>query len=134
MNTKSPVIYSGNFLIVGIVLIVFIVLSIVLGIIIGIGYILSLLFPFTLFQASLTVTFTIFLILFFLAIMEFSSKLKHIEDLLMEDDEYDEDEDDEDDEQARKIAFIKNNIKVGRNQPCPCGSGKKSKFCCMAKD
>ncbi|MFN5688781.1 YchJ family metal-binding protein, partial [Bradyrhizobium sp.] len=20
--------------------------------------------------------------------------------------------------------------KVGRNDPCPCGSGKKSKFCC----
>ena len=23
--------------------------------------------------------------------------------------------------------------KVGRNDPCPCGSGKKSKKCCMAK-
>ncbi len=25
-------------------------------------------------------------------------------------------------------------MKVGRNDPCPCGSGKKYKFCCYAKD
>ena len=25
-------------------------------------------------------------------------------------------------------------IKVGRNDPCPCGSGKKYKQCCMKKD
>ena len=24
--------------------------------------------------------------------------------------------------------------KVGRNDPCPCGSGKKYKKCCMAKN
>lgn len=24
--------------------------------------------------------------------------------------------------------------KVGRNDPCPCGSGKKYKFCCMNKE
>lgn len=24
--------------------------------------------------------------------------------------------------------------KVGRNDPCPCGSGKKYKACCMAKE
>ena len=24
--------------------------------------------------------------------------------------------------------------KVGRNDPCPCGSGKKYKNCCMNKD
>lgn len=24
--------------------------------------------------------------------------------------------------------------KVGRNEPCPCGSGKKYKFCCMRKE
>lgn len=34
-------------------------------------------------------------------------------------------------EQAeRKIEPIKVGIKVGRNQPCPCGSGKKFKQCC----
>lgn len=26
------------------------------------------------------------------------------------------------------------NAKVGRNDPCPCGSGKKYKQCCMMKE
>ena len=25
-------------------------------------------------------------------------------------------------------------IKVGRNEPCPCGSGKKYKKCCLNKE
>ncbi len=25
-------------------------------------------------------------------------------------------------------------VKVGRNDPCPCGSGKKYKKCCFEKD
>lgn len=25
-------------------------------------------------------------------------------------------------------------MSVGRNEPCPCGSGKKYKHCCYAKD
>ncbi len=25
-------------------------------------------------------------------------------------------------------------VKIGRNQPCPCGSGKKYKRCCLSKD
>ena len=25
-------------------------------------------------------------------------------------------------------------MKVGRNDPCPCGSGKKYKKCCLGKD
>lgn len=24
------------------------------------------------------------------------------------------------------------NVKIGRNDPCPCGSGKKYKNCCMS--
>lgn len=24
--------------------------------------------------------------------------------------------------------------KIGRNKPCPCGSGKKYKHCCFKKD
>lgn len=24
-------------------------------------------------------------------------------------------------------------MKIGRNDPCPCGSGKKYKHCCLAK-
>ena len=29
---------------------------------------------------------------------------------------------------------IKKKVKVGRNDPCPCGSGKKYKNCCLDKD
>ena len=28
--------------------------------------------------------------------------------------------------------FVRSGPKVGRNDPCPCGSGKKYKKCCLA--
>ena len=31
------------------------------------------------------------------------------------------------------IPLTKSILKVGRNDPCPCGSGKKYKKCCMLK-
>ena len=33
-------------------------------------------------------------------------------------------------EQGKKQPFIRSDKKVGRNDPCPCGSGKKYKKCC----
>jgi len=32
--------------------------------------------------------------------------------------------------QQRKVETIVGEAKVGRNAPCPCGSGKKHKHCC----
>jgi preprotein translocase subunit SecA len=32
-------------------------------------------------------------------------------------------------QQAANVATTGKTEKVGRNQPCPCGSGKKYKFC-----
>ncbi|MFA6292485.1 MAG: SEC-C metal-binding domain-containing protein, partial [Victivallales bacterium] len=29
-----------------------------------------------------------------------------------------------------QITFVRNTPKTGRNEPCPCGSGKKYKKCC----
>ena len=29
---------------------------------------------------------------------------------------------------------VNESAKVGRNEPCPCGSGQKYKNCCMRKD
>ena len=29
--------------------------------------------------------------------------------------------------------IVRQNPKIGRNDPCPCGSGKKFKKCCMGK-
>lgn len=39
--------------------------------------------------------------------------------------------------QAKKnnvVHFVPRSAKVGRNDPCPCGSGKKYKKCCLDKD
>ncbi len=33
-------------------------------------------------------------------------------------------------EQKRSTTFVKTEAKIGRNDPCPCGSGKKYKKCC----
>ena len=33
-------------------------------------------------------------------------------------------------EQSRGSVTLKKSDKVGRNDPCPCGSGKKYKNCC----
>lgn len=33
-------------------------------------------------------------------------------------------------EQKKSGTFVREEKKVGRNDPCPCGSGKKYKFCC----
>lgn len=37
-------------------------------------------------------------------------------------------------EQSRKQRTVKATPKVGRNDPCPCGSGRKYKHCCLNKD
>ena len=36
-------------------------------------------------------------------------------------------------EAAKQETFVKTGPDVGRNDPCPCGSGKKYKKCCGAK-
>jgi len=37
------------------------------------------------------------------------------------------------DEQKMSTTFIRKEKKIGRNDPCPCGSSKKYKFCCESK-
>jgi len=39
------------------------------------------------------------------------------------------------DERAEPVVtYVRDKPKVGRNEPCPCGSGKKYKKCCSLKD
>lgn|GEM_PF-2969009 len=50
-------------------------------------------------------------------------------------DENDDEEEDDDEEEVRqpfdrKKFTVISNKKVGRNEPCSCGSGKKYKYCC----
>jgi hypothetical protein len=47
------------------------------------------------------------------------------------DDEYDDEYDDDYDDTPIQPAV---SVKVGRNDPCPCGSGKKYKKCCLGKE
>ena len=32
------------------------------------------------------------------------------------------------------MPYVRSSKKIGRNDPCPCGSGKKYKHCCMRKN
>ncbi|TSJ91646.1 hypothetical protein FG002_001700 [Chitinimonas sp. BJB300] len=43
-----------------------------------------------------------------------------------------DDEDDEETERESQAPIKREAPKVGRNDPCPCGSGKKYKKCCGA--
>ncbi|MDD6193950.1 MAG: SEC-C metal-binding domain-containing protein [Lachnospiraceae bacterium] len=35
--------------------------------------------------------------------------------------------------EAKNLHTVRNTVKVGRNDPCPCGSGRKYKQCCGKK-
>ena len=35
------------------------------------------------------------------------------------------------DERSPPVTFLRDGPKIGRNDPCPCGSGKKYKKCCL---
>jgi SEC-C motif len=48
-------------------------------------------------------------------------------------DHEDHDEDEPNYNQGNQVPFIRAEEKVGRNDPCPCGSGKKFKKCCLNK-
>lgn len=133
MSTKSLHTFPAYFLII-MILIVLAVFSVTLAVILGVGYILSLIvYSFNLFQATTIVIGIMLLVSVFFLIITVNTKLEDIENSLLEDEEDDDEEDGETENLRKKLDFIKS-IKVGRNQPCPCGSGKKAKFCCMTKD
>jgi hypothetical protein len=55
-----------------------------------------------------------------------------------EDDDFDEEEEFEEDEieepEPPPLTIVRRNERIGRNDPCPCGSGKKFKKCCYGKN
>ncbi len=53
-------------------------------------------------------------------------------DTVIENDEVTDDIFDEDDDEPTPNVVIRNK-RIGRNDPCPCGSGKKYKKCCYGK-
>jgi len=34
------------------------------------------------------------------------------------------------DDMDKPVPYQRHDVKIGRNEPCPCGSGKKYKRCC----
>ena len=57
----------------------------------------------------------------------------------LEEDEADEKQhapyvaDPRDDDSSEVVTFVRDGPKIGRNERCPCGSGKKFKKCCIEK-
>src|ERR671922_547148 len=105
----------------------------------GLGVILSWVFPLTPFQGTL-----LHLVIFSIAIVFIGVSLlfERIRDTFWT-------TADEENALDEEVDFLERNgsnstvqrplpprrelAKVGRNDPCPCGSGKKYKFCCLTK-
>ena len=105
----------------------------------GLGVILSWIFPLTPFQGTL-----LHLVLFSLATIFIGVSLlfERLRDAFWTATEEQDDLDEEVDflerngsnsNAQRPLLPRRELAKVGRNDPCPCGSGKKYKFCCLTK-
>jgi hypothetical protein len=93
---------------------------------VGIGALLAIWLPMSLFQASvlaIAATATITLI-----IQAFMTMMRHHMDHDCLDDDFGWEPVEEEDIPAPQPTAPFS--RIGRNQPCPCGSGKKFKLCC----
>ncbi len=105
------------------------------------GYVLTQLVDLTIFEATVVCIGASFVAGFLIALFKISDFLTKLpkkipDDYIDENDEdYDDDDEDEDEEEEtvrtrrNRFKVVRSN-KVGRNAPCPCGSGKKYKHCC----
>ena len=104
------------------------------------GYLLSLILPVTVFQSSVLCIGATFVFAFIISAVTIGKQIfdRRKYDKIQYTYEEDDDDDDEYVEKEEK-AFdnvshrsftVVNKRKVGRNEPCPCGSGKKYKHCC----
>ena len=106
----------------------------------GVGYVLSCILPLSLFQGTLLSIGASFVVIFSVSVIticiQFVRYLEwdHMDDDSDEDldDELDEDDHYEDDidDLHNRHSVTENSVKIGRNRPCPCGSGLKYKRCC----
>jgi len=130
-----------------IIFIVLLIFFLATSVFIGIGYVISLILPLTLFQASVLcigATFVLGFIILGVVIYDFlfgsGERFSHYDDFgedeyedeeyEYEDEEYDDDEEEILDTVVLKPPTVARSGKVSRNAPCPCGSGKKYKNCC----
>ncbi|MDL1979974.1 MAG: SEC-C domain-containing protein [Deltaproteobacteria bacterium] len=108
------------------------------------GYLLSLILPVTVFQSSVLCIGATFVFAFIISAVTIAKQIfdrREYDKMQYAYEDEDEDDDDDDDEYVEKEENTFDNVshrrftvvnkrKVGRNEPCPCGSGKKYKHCC----
>jgi SEC-C motif len=111
-----------------------------------VGSLLGLLFSITTFQGALiTILVALGALLAFLLgyVGRIGEDVSHALAYLQEEDEEEEDEEDEEDEEneedeeyppLRLAPDRREGKPVSRNAPCPCGSGKKYKRCCLGRE
>ena len=106
----------------------------------GVGYVVSIILPLSLFESAVLAIGSSFVLAFSIAAVSIGTQIsRHGLFLPREDlqEELDEDEDDEekyDEYEGENLLnpqrVAENTVKIGRNAPCPCGSGLKYKRCC----
>lgn len=103
------------------------------------GYLLSLILPVTVFQSSVLCIGATFVFAFIISAVTIGKqifdrreydKIQYTYEEDDDDDEYVEKEENTLDNVSHRSFTVVNKRKVGRNEPCPCGSGKKYKHCC----
>ena len=105
----------------------------------GLGVLLSWIFPLTPFQGTLVHLGLFALALTFIGVTLLFERIKDI--FWTATDEEDDLDEELDFRQRngssstiqRPLPPRREPTKIGRNDPCPCGSGKKYKFCCLMK-
>jgi SEC-C motif len=134
-----------GYLLVGAVLVILVVLGIfaLSAAMLLVGRVLGLLFPITTFQGALITTLVALgAILAFLLgyVGRIGDDVSHALAYLQEEDEEDEDDEDDEDEEDEEYPPLRlapdrrEGKPVSRNAPCPCGSGKKYKRCCLGRE
>jgi hypothetical protein len=110
----------------GFLFMIVVLISISTGLFVGSGYMLSLIFSLTLFQATILcigASFVFAFIIFAIMLDKMIFKVVHLNQknrtFNMNHDENEESD-----------PVVVTQSKAGRNEPCPCGSGKKYKYCC----
>jgi hypothetical protein len=137
-----------GYLLVGAVFVILVVLGLFVlsAAMLLVGRVLGLLFPVTTFQGALITTLVALgaILAFLLGYVgrigdDVSHALAYLQEEDEDDEEDDEDEDDEeeDDEEYPPLRLApdwREGKPVSRNAPCPCGSGKKYKRCCLGRE
>ena len=131
---------TGIPIILPLVALVLLALFVFTGLFVGMGYVVSWIFPLSLFQASVLSIGTAFVVGFiYLGISVYDllsgvsrNSASDDDDDFEDDEDYGEDEDEWDEVVPDIVRPAKTtpSEKVSRNAPCPCGSGKKYKYCC----